>query len=106
MDRFVKRCNHTGISQFEPHTQKFCNLFASSQIDTALKDTILLTIGGISTNILEDSCYLKFKNDSLNGTFPQIQNDLLEADRTDCLPLYGCVQQQNDDVRIPFRDPE
>jgi hypothetical protein len=36
---------------------------------------------------------------------PNCEYDSLEIERTDYLPLYGCIQRQVDDMRVSFRDP-
>jgi hypothetical protein len=36
---------------------------------------------------------------------PQCECDHLETERTDCLPLNGCVQRRDEDMRIYIREP-
>jgi hypothetical protein len=105
---FFREHTNIDISYIEPHTQKFCNLAVESRLEIAF--------AGKPRKYKVPSCSL-FKFEHLEGLAvvfevetrlikryipPNSEFDLVEAERTDYVPLTGYTQRQIADMRVSY----
>jgi hypothetical protein len=112
VDRFFTKYTQLDLREFERHNHKFRNLIASSRLEIAFEG---------KPKGYKVPNYKIYKYEHSKGFEvlfelevrlikryipPNTEYDHLEVERTDYLPLVGCVQRHMEDMRISFTDPQ
>jgi hypothetical protein len=110
-NRFFTKYTRIDLREFEPHNHNLRNLIDSSQLEITFE-------GRPKGYKIPNNKFYKYEHSKRLVFFeldvrvikryspPNTEYDYLEVDRTDYLPLLGCVQRHMEDMRISFRDPQ
>ena len=108
VDGVFKEHSDIDISYIEPHNRKFCNLAVESLLEFAF--------AGKSRKYKVPNCNLfKFEHSEALTIVFEVETrlikqyislhcefDVIEVERTDCVPLTGCTQRQIADMRVSY----
>lgn len=108
VDGFFKKYTSIDVSYIEGHNHKFRNLTAESRLE------IVFAGRPKGYKVLNYKIYKYEHAEGLRVAFevevrlfkrynpPHCDYDLLEIERTDYLPLSGCMQRHIEDMRVPY----